>query len=50
MVGWILTLAGILVIALTAFQANKGRRSAAVTRHADGSQTVTERRDDPPVV
>ncbi|HEV7875635.1 MAG TPA: DUF6458 family protein [Nocardioides sp.] len=49
MVGWILTLAGILIIALTAFQANRGRRSAAVTRHADGSQTVTERRDEPPV-
>ena len=50
MIGWILALAGLLVIALTAFQANKGRRSAAVTRHADGSQTVTERREDPPVV
>jgi hypothetical protein len=49
-IGWILALAGLLVIALTAFQANKSRRSAAVTRHADGSQTVTERRDDPPVV
>jgi hypothetical protein len=49
MVGWILTLAAILIIALTAFQANRGRRSAAVTRHADGSQTVTERRDEPPV-
>jgi membrane protein implicated in regulation of membrane protease activity len=48
-IGWILALAGLLVIALTAFQANKSRRSAAVTRHADGSQTVTERRDDPPV-
>jgi hypothetical protein len=50
MVGWILTLAGILVIALTAIQANRGRRSAAVTRHADGSHTVTERREEPPVV
>lgn len=52
MVGWILTLAGVLVIALTAVQANRARRSAAVTTHADGSRTVTERRDDvpPPVV
>jgi hypothetical protein len=50
MVGWILTLAGVLVIALTAIQANRARRATAVTRHADGSETVTERRDQPPVV
>ena len=50
MVGWILALAGLLVIALTAFQANKGRRSAAVTTHSDGTRTVTERRDEPPAV
>ena len=52
MVGWILTLAGVLVIVLTAVQANRSRRSAAVTTHTDGSRTVTERRDDvpPPVV
>ncbi|GAA2147953.1 hypothetical protein GCM10009844_25830 [Nocardioides koreensis] len=48
MVGWILTLAGALVIVLTAVQANRARRSAAVTTHADGSRTVTERRDDVP--
>ncbi|NYD42354.1 DUF6458 family protein [Nocardioides panaciterrulae] len=51
MVGWILTLAGLLVIALTAVQANRSRRTSAVTTHADGSRTVTERRDDvPPAV
>jgi hypothetical protein len=48
MIGWILTLAGVLVIALTAVQANRARRSAAVTTHADGTRTVTERRDDVP--
>jgi uncharacterized sodium:solute symporter family permease YidK len=51
LVGWIVALAGVLVIVLTAVQANRGRRSAAVTTHADGSRTVTERRDDvPPAV
>jgi hypothetical protein len=51
MIGWILTAAGVLVILLTAVQMNRSRRTAAVTTHADGSQTVTERRDDvPPTV
>ena len=51
MIGWILTLAGLLVIVLTAVQANRARRTSAVTTHADGSRTVTERRDDvPPAV
>jgi hypothetical protein len=51
MVGWILTLAGLLVIVLTAVQANRSRRTSAVTTHADGTRTVTERRDDvPPAV
>ena len=48
MIGWILALAGLLVIALTAVQANRSRRSTAVTRHADGSETYSERRTDPP--
>jgi len=48
MVGWILTLAGVLVIVLTAVQANRSRRTTAVVTHADGSQTVSERRDDVP--
>jgi membrane protein implicated in regulation of membrane protease activity len=48
MVGWILVLAGVLVLALTAFQANRSRRSTAVTQHSDGTQTVSERRTDPP--
>jgi hypothetical protein len=48
MAGWILALAGVLVILLTAFQANKSRRSTAVTQHSDGSETVSERRTDPP--
>jgi hypothetical protein len=51
MVGWILALAGLLVIVLTAVQLNRSRRTTAVTTHADGSRTVDERRDDvPPVV
>ncbi|HEU4811734.1 MAG TPA: DUF6458 family protein [Nocardioides sp.] len=51
MVGWILVLAGALVIVLTAVQMNRSRRTTAVTRHADGSETVRERRDDvPPAV
>ena len=48
MVGWILALAGVLVIVLTAVQANRSRRTSAVTTHADGSRTVHERRDDVP--
>ena len=51
MVGWILVLAGALVIVLTAVQMNRSRRTTAITRHADGSETVSERRDDvPPAV
>jgi uncharacterized membrane protein len=51
MIGWILALAGVLVIALTALQANRARRSTAITRHADGTETVSERRSDvPPAV
>ena len=51
MVGWILAAAGVLVIVLTAATAARGRRSTAVTTHADGSRTVAERRDDvPPTV
>ena len=51
LVGWILALAGVLVIVLTAVQANRGRRTSAVTTHADGTRTVTERHDDvPPAV
>jgi len=55
MVGWILVLAGALVIVLTAVQANRGRsaRTVATTTHPDGSQTTTEQRhhhDPPPAV
>jgi membrane protein implicated in regulation of membrane protease activity len=55
MVGYILVLAGLLIVALTAFQANRGRSATHVTRttHADGRQTVTEQRnetDPPPTV
>lgn len=46
--GWILALAGLLVIALTAFQANRSRRTTAVTQHSDGTETVAERRTDRP--
>jgi uncharacterized protein YacL len=50
--GWILTLAGIVVVVLTAVQLNMRRRNSAVraTTHPDGSRTVTERHveSDPP--
>ncbi|HEX6149446.1 DUF6458 family protein [Nocardioides sp.] len=53
-VGWILALAGVLVVVITAIQANSKRThtTAATTTHADGSQTTqqrtTERQDPPP--
>ena len=55
MVGWILVLAGALVIVLTAVQLNRGRsaRTVSTTTHADGTQTTTEqqqRNDAPPAV
>ena len=54
MVGYILVLAGVVVIALTALTMNRARKATTVARttHADGSQTVTEqssRQDTPPV-
>ncbi len=48
MVGWILAAAGALVLVLTAATLARARRSTAVTTHADGSRTVSERRDDVP--
>ncbi len=52
MVGWILVLAGLVVILLTAVQTNRGRtsRTVSTTTHPDGSQTTTEQqhRNDPP--
>ena len=54
--GYILAACGLLVIVLTAVQANRGRRHTTVTQttHPDGSQTVAERRqehqDPPPAV
>jgi membrane protein implicated in regulation of membrane protease activity len=51
MVGWILAAVGLLAIVLTAISTNRARRSTAVTTHADGSQTVAQRRDEvPPAV
>jgi membrane protein implicated in regulation of membrane protease activity len=55
LVGWILALAGVLVLVLTAVTLNRGRTSRTVhtTTHADGSQTTTEaqqRHDAPPAV
>lgn len=54
LVGWIVALAGVLVLVLTAVQSNRGRRTSTVatTTHPDGSQTTTEqrRRNDPPPV
>jgi uncharacterized protein YacL len=53
LVGWILVLAGVIVLALTAFTMNRSRttRSVATTTHGDGTQTTTEqasRNDQPP--
>jgi hypothetical protein len=52
MVGWILALAGVVVIALTALTMSRSRtaRTVATTTHADGTQTTTEQasRQDPP--
>ncbi len=55
MIGWILAGAGVLIVVLTAVQANRGRRhtTTATTTHSDGSQSVSERRteqDPPPTV
>jgi hypothetical protein len=50
--GYILAGAGLLVIVLTAVQSNRARRHTTVQRtsHADGSETVAERRthQEPP--
>jgi uncharacterized membrane protein len=48
MVGWIMALVGLGVLVLTAVTMNGGRRTrtVATTVHADGSQTVQERRTD----
>jgi uncharacterized protein YacL len=53
LVGWILVIAGVLVIALTAITMNRSRtsRTVATTTHSDGTQTTTEqssRNDQPP--
>jgi len=47
LVGWILAAVGALVILLTLVTWNRtrGSRSVATTTHADGSQTVQERRN-----
>lgn len=55
LIGWILALAGVLVLVLSAVQANSRRTHTTVARttHEDGSQSVTERRteqDPPPAV
>lgn len=45
-VGWILAVVGAIVLVLSAITWNRGRanRSVATTTHADGTQTVQERR------
>jgi hypothetical protein len=46
-VGWIMALVGALLIVLTAVSTGRrGSRSVATTTHADGSQTVSERRTE----
>jgi len=48
MVGWIMTIVGVVVIVLTAATMNRARgtRSVATTTHSDGSQSVSERRTE----
>ena len=48
MVGWIMAAVGVLLIALTAATVNRGRgtRSVATTQHADGTETISERRTE----
>ncbi len=54
LIGWILVLAGVLVLVLTAVQANSRRRHTthSTITHADGTQSTqertTEHRDPPP--
>jgi FtsH-binding integral membrane protein len=55
MLGWILVIAGLLVVVLTAVQMNSRRKAVTTERttHADGSQTVQQRstdQDPPPAV
>jgi membrane protein implicated in regulation of membrane protease activity len=46
-VGWIMALVGALLIVLTAATVGRrGTRSVATTTHADGTQTVSERRTE----
>ncbi len=47
-VGWIMTVVGAVLVALTAVTLNNDRRSKSVatTTHPDGSQTVQERRNE----
>ena len=46
--GWILILAGVLVLVLSMVVANTGRKrkSVVVTEHADGTVTESERRTE----
>ena len=56
LVGWILTGAGVIIVLITAIQANARRRSTttATTTNPDGAriteQRTTDRQDPPPVV
>jgi len=47
-VGWIMTLVGVAVLALSALTNNRARgaHSVTTTTHSDGSQSVSERRTD----
>src|SRR3954447_20082227 len=46
-VGWIMALAGVAILALTAMTwGRRGVRSVATTTHADGTQSVSERRTE----
>lgn len=48
MVGWIMAGVGVVVILLTllTLSRSRGTRAVATTTHPDGSQTVSERRND----
>lgn len=48
LIGWILALAGLLIVILTAVTLNRRGRSVSRVTHADGSQSVRESRYDDP--
>lgn len=48
MIGWILALAGLLIVILTAITLNRRGHSVSRVQHSDGSQSLRESRYDDP--